>query len=230
MIKYNRVIINPDGSIYYGKNLKTHNNDNNDNNDNNENNDNDNNENNDNDNNDNVRINFIENQENINFNIQINDLNLNLSLTKFIVMIDILSNFHEYNFNIFFCYIDLIIDLIGFFAASIFNKELFKIYLIKCEIIIFINILKLINCNSVLIEEYLNKNNYNYTTNFINNTLNYTNYTDLSFLNNLLKNNQTCLHINLITGLNILTLIFLKRFYYNLNHYRYIFENYNLYM
>lgn len=170
---------NPDGKVYYCKNIDKKYNDNNY---------------------------FMQNI------YYFNKINLHSGFIKIIIFIDILGNFHVYNlYNLnteYLLYFDLFIDLIALYSVSIFNKNLFIIYILKYYFITIISIYSIFLCNQIIYNNYIINSNSNNTI--------YKNY----FLDN-----YECIYLNIATIVNITILIILQNFHNNIDFYKNVINN-----
>ena len=202
----NITITNPDGKIYYCKNINTNTNNQNSVNTNNQNSVNTNNQNSVNTNN------FIYHSYNI---------NIYCGFIKIIILIDLLTDFNiykYYNYHNYNSYIDLLIDLIAFYSVSTFNRNLFLVYLLKYYFIIILSLNLTFICNSQLAYSYSIINQYNNT-----NLLSIYNNTNINNINYSISNID-CLYINFTTFTNLIILSIMQRFYYNIIYYEYIYN------
>ena len=128
---------------------------------------------------------------------------------------DIISDLN-YNDHSFIYYLDLVIDIIGFYSASSFCSNVFLIYLIKYYIITIFDIYLSYYCNLHIA--------LNYNT-FINN-----NVINVNNINEVIKNNNNnefinnCIIINIVGFANLFISIILYRFYLKLQEYSNIFN------
>lgn len=146
-----------------------------------------------------------------------NFIAIHVILIQIIVFMDIISDL-DYNNHNFIFYLDLIIDIIGFYSASSYCSNVFLIYVIKYYIITILNIYLSYYCNfhiALNYDDIVNSNNNVISIDNINQVINNNN-------NNELIN--TCIVINIAGFGNLLICIILYRFYLKLQVYSNIFN------
>lgn len=193
-------IQNPDGEIIYCKNENNNNQNSNNNNENN-----------------NLSINIPStNDSSVNLNQEnYGYIGLHVIFIQIIIFMDIISDLN-YNNHSFIYYLDLVIDIIGFYSASSFCSKIFLIYLVKYYIITIFDIYLSYYCNLHIALNYhkiINNNNIN--THNINEVIKNNNNND--FIN-------SCIIINIAGFANLFISIILYRFYLKLQVYSNIFN------
>lgn len=167
----------------------------------------------------NINLNNTNTNNSNNIDLNINPSNLsgeeysyiicNIIMIQIIIFMDIISDLNCENYNFIF-YIDLIIDITGYYSASSFYSGMFLIYFIKYCIITIINIYLSYYCNFNYYYDYdiiINQNNNHNNDN-----------------NKIIYN---CVLINITSIVNIFICIILYRFYFKIQKYYRIFNNFN---
>ena len=143
-------------------------------------------------------------------------------LIEIIIFMDIISDLN-YNNDSFIYYLDLVIDIIGFYSASSFCSNIFLIYLIKYYIITIFDIYLSYYCNFHIAL------NYNKIANNNNNIISIDNINEVINNNNVNEYINNCIIINIAGLTNLFISIILYRFYLKLQVYFNIFNmNLNL--